>query len=84
MYRQKDFPAVLTVHTGQPPFSSIKDAGAGGNGGWHVINIQNIYRGKDGKIYVEFTNQWGSHRNHMRGKAVAVDVLFQATKKPGT
>jgi hypothetical protein len=80
---QQSFPAILTVHTGKPPFLDINDPNAGGNGGWHVINIQNIYRDADGKTYVEFTNQWGAKTHHMSTKAVEIDVLFEATKERG-
>lgn len=81
MERDKNFPAILMVDTRHPPFTQvINDPAAGGAGGAHVVTIEGIYTGRDGRLYVEFSNQWGSQYEHLGSRAVAADDLFIASK----
>ncbi|CAN5421123.1 hypothetical protein BH10CYA1_BH10CYA1_02580 [soil metagenome] len=75
MQQNGGFPATVFVDTRDPLISGgSKD---GGQGGAHVINVQNVFE-KDGKLYVEFTNQWSSANDHLGSKAVPVEDLYRA------
>ncbi|HEY9871511.1 MAG TPA: FHA domain-containing protein [Candidatus Obscuribacterales bacterium] len=81
MKDNNQFPGILMVDVGHPPFNRFLNAAdAGGSGGIHVVNIQNVFRDANGRMYVEFSNQWGSASNHFGRNAVPVDELFNATR----
>ncbi|RTL38775.1 MAG: hypothetical protein EKK48_20260 [Candidatus Melainabacteria bacterium] len=75
MQQNGGFPATVFVDTRDPLISGRPEDG--GQGGAHVINVQNVFE-KDGKLYVEFTNQWSSANDHLGNKAVPVEDLFRA------
>ncbi|HEY9757316.1 MAG TPA: RHS repeat domain-containing protein [Oculatellaceae cyanobacterium] len=68
-----NFPAVAGVFTGNRPFSSGALSRAWGDGGYHVVNIQD-YDPVTHTIY--FTNQWGSGFDHM-DKGVSVEAFYK-------
>jgi hypothetical protein len=83
MANEKQFPAIIMVDVHHPPFNRFMgDPNAGGNGGLHVVNIQGFYKTAEGKMMVEFSNQWGVESHHMGTNAVPVETLFEATKPP--
>lgn len=75
MKEQGGFPATVFVDTRDSLISGRP--GDGGQGGAHVVNVQNVFE-KDGKLYVEFTNQWSTANDHLGDRAVPVEDLFKA------
>ncbi|MBS1954148.1 MAG: hypothetical protein JST89_08180 [Cyanobacteria bacterium SZAS-4] len=71
------FPATVFVDTRDPLFTGLP--GDAVDGGAHVISVQNIFE-RNGKWYVEFTNQWGSVDDHLGANAVPVEALFDAMR----
>src|SRR5262249_49426417 len=72
----KQFPLILGVDSGRPPFQHLLGGGAGG---YHFVNIQGILD-RNGTMYVELSNQWGSKGNRLGHDALPVAKLFEATK----
>jgi len=66
---QGRLPAIVSVHTGNPPFNSR-------DGGGHVVNVTD-YDEKTGTVKVD--NQWGSESDHV---GVSVETLFAASRAP--
>lgn len=77
MQQNGGFPATVFVDTRDPLISGRPEDG--GQGGPHVINVQNVFE-KDGKLYVEFTNQWSAQNDHLGSRAVPVEQLFDAMR----
>lgn len=77
MQQNGGFPATVFVDTRDPLISGRPEDG--GQGGAHVINVQNVFE-KDGKLYVEFTNQWSAANDHLGSRAVPVEDLFSAMR----
>ncbi|MBS1953410.1 MAG: hypothetical protein JST89_04440 [Cyanobacteria bacterium SZAS-4] len=77
MKQNGGFPATVFVDTRDPLISGRPEDG--GQGGAHVINVQNVFE-KDGKLYVEFTNQWSAANDHLGSRAVPVEELFSAMR----
>jgi hypothetical protein len=61
-----------SIFTGNPG-----DGGFSQGTGRHVVNVKGFYE-KDGKWYVEFTNQWGRDRNRIGDNAVTAEEFFDA------
>jgi YD repeat-containing protein len=79
--QQGKMPMVLFVDTSMPPFGNGQHI----SGGAHVINVQSIRWVNEGGVMkpkIEFTNQWGAHRNFLGPNAVDADVLWQAVRNP--
>ncbi len=72
------FPATVVVDSRDPMLSGRPEDG--GQGGGHVINVQNVFE-KDGKLYVEYTNQWSSEADHLGDRAVPVEDLYRAMER---
>ncbi|MBI2811295.1 MAG: hypothetical protein HYX67_10765 [Candidatus Melainabacteria bacterium] len=77
MQQNGGFPATVFVDTRDPLISGRPEDG--GQGGPHVVNVQNVFE-KDGKLYVEFTNQWSAENDHLGTRAVPVEELFDAMR----
>lgn len=75
MQQNGRFPVTVVVDSRDPIISGRPEDG--GQGGGHVINVQNVFE-KDGKLYVEFTNQWSSDADHLGDRAVPVEDLYRA------
>lgn len=75
MQQNGGFPATVFVDSRDAIISGRPEDG--GQGGPHVINVQNVFE-KDGKLYVEFTNQWSAANDHLGDRAVPVEELFNA------
>lgn len=63
-----NFPALLRVHSANPPFN-IRD------GSWHFVNIMD-FDAESGKV--EISNQWGDRSD----RKLSVDNLYEATLPP--
>ncbi|HEY9676693.1 MAG TPA: hypothetical protein V6C76_01730 [Drouetiella sp.] len=73
-----DFPATVFVDTRDPLFHSGPGDRVDGYGGYHVISAQNVFQ-KNGKWYVEFTNQYDQSADHIGpGREVPVEDLYRA------
>ncbi len=75
MQQNGGFPATVFVDTRDALISGRPEDG--GQGGAHVVNVQNVFE-KDGKLYVEFTNQWSTANDHLGDRAVPVEDLYKA------
>ena len=75
MQQNGGFPASIFVDSRDPLIMGGTEDG--GIGGAHLINVQNVFE-KDGKVYVEFTNQWGQGNDHLGDRAVPVEDLYKA------
>src|SRR5262249_29702179 len=76
----KQFPLILAVYANHPPFTTFFDRLFDRQRhGRHVINIQG-FRRRNGRMYVEFSNQWGIADNRLGRRAIPVEQLFEATK----
>lgn len=83
MEKEGNFPAIIQVHTADPLFKSTSgNPNGGGDGGWHVVNVERIRRDESGQMWVEFTNQWGTKKDHLGKDAVKVEDLYRATNNP--
>lgn len=82
MQQNKQFPIIMAVYANQPPFQPaglLDRLFAGGTDSYHVINIQ----GYDmATRTVKFTNQWGSHNDHVDNGGVPLATMFQGMNKP--
>lgn len=69
-------PAVLQVHSANPPFDSrFGTQAAFGSGSWHVVNIHDY---DPIKGTVKFSNQWGSHNDFLSDEGYPIDKLYKA------
>ncbi len=75
--KEHRLPLIMAVDTRNEPFYSDSGRGAaGGAGGGHVVTITDYIPGPPGKI--SFDNQWGSWRDHGKGKEVSVREMYMA------
>lgn len=76
LQNEKKLPAVLQVHTSQPPFSGLSGVRSAWSteGGWHVVNIHSFDKETG---MVRFSNQWGSRHDYLE-EGVPLKTLFNA------